>query len=100
MCLTGKTCVAGARQRLGTGALEPAMVPFTLGSCLGKEGERERMGDRSIGTEVRGQPWAKGGLGNTKRRKRDFKSTQMGPTFFYLGGHLIIQARNMRGRCR
>ncbi|MXQ81293.1 hypothetical protein E5288_WYG005778 [Bos mutus] len=27
------------------------MVPFTLGSCLGKEGERERMGDRSIGTE-------------------------------------------------
>lgn len=99
MCLTGKPCAAGARQRLGTGALEPAMVPFTLGSCLGKEGERERMGDRSIGTEVRGQPWAKGGLGNTKCRKRDFKPTQMGPAFFYLGGHLIIQARNMRVRC-
>lgn len=61
MCLTGKSCAAGVRQRQGAGALGPDMLCFILCSYLGKEGrEREREWGSESWNRGESQLWEKG----------------------------------------
>lgn len=53
MCLTEKPCAARTKQRSGSRALGPNMLPIGLDSYLGKERERQRREIRSVGTGVR-----------------------------------------------